>query len=194
MNHLAHFALAGDAYRTGSFLGDYVKGRLDGRFSQPIELGIRLHRAIDAFTDHHPVVGQSQTRFEDRFRRYSGIMTDIFYDYLLARHWSTFYEEDLCKFSKRTLKALLDDAKHLSTDSLATAKRMYQHNSMAHYGRERFVVASFEHIATRLTRPSPLADANDECFRHIGELESDFLVFYPSLIEFSRGWQDKNPC
>ena len=58
MNYLAHFALAGPetGLLVGGFLGDYIKGRLENRFSPEIERGIRLHRAIDQYTDSHPVV------------------------------------------------------------------------------------------------------------------------------------------
>ena len=70
MNHLAHLALAGESPHlvVGGFLGDFVKGRLDNRFEPGIEAGIRLHRAIDAFTDHNPKVRLAASRFEVHLR------------------------------------------------------------------------------------------------------------------------------
>ena len=71
MNHLAHFYLAHphEELMVGGFLGDFVKGKLSGKHPHRIELGIRLHRAIDAYTDQHPIVKQSQRRFDPAFRR-----------------------------------------------------------------------------------------------------------------------------
>ena len=41
MNHLAHFHLTGGSEPrvVGALLGDCIKGPLDGRLSQPLELG-----------------------------------------------------------------------------------------------------------------------------------------------------------
>ena len=109
MNHLAHFALAGPetGLLVGGFLGDYIKGRLENRFSPDIERGIRLHRAIDRYTDSHLVVKHSYTRFDPRFRRYAGIITDIAFDHLLAQDWHRYYNEPLESYSAGTLEKLL---------------------------------------------------------------------------------------
>ena len=72
----------------GGFLGDYIKGRLENRFSLEIERGIRLHRAIDQYADSHPTVKDSYERLDPKFRRYAGIITDIVFDHLLALNWS----------------------------------------------------------------------------------------------------------
>ena len=69
-------------------LGDYLKGRLENRFSLEIEAGILLHRAIDQYTDSHPAVKGSYKRLDPKFRRYAGIITDIVSDHLLALNWS----------------------------------------------------------------------------------------------------------
>ena len=59
MNYLAHFFLAypDPELMAGGYLGDFVKGTLkDADFSPGVTLGIKLHRAIDAFTDSHSTV------------------------------------------------------------------------------------------------------------------------------------------
>mgnify|MGYP003629303282 FL=1 len=68
MNYLAHFHLAQqlasrcglderDAMQQGlligGLLGDFVKGPLRGNYPATWEVGIRLHRRIDALTDSH---------------------------------------------------------------------------------------------------------------------------------------------
>jgi acyl carrier protein phosphodiesterase len=56
----------------GNFIGDFVKGRnLTEQFGTPIAKGIELHRSIDDFTDHHPVVKQSKARLRDKYRHYA---------------------------------------------------------------------------------------------------------------------------
>ena len=55
MNYLAHLLLADDEPESiiGGMLGDFVRGREAGRYSDGIRAGIRLHVRIDSFTDDH---------------------------------------------------------------------------------------------------------------------------------------------
>jgi acyl carrier protein phosphodiesterase len=186
MNHLAHFALAGPSTEclVGAFLGDYVKGRLKGVYSEDIETGIALHRAIDAFTDHHPIVRRSQARFDAQYRRYAGIMTDIIYDHVLAQAWSIYYPEPLIEFSQRSLQTLVDHGHLFEPGGIQTATRMLEHNALAGYTSDVFVARSFSYLATKLTRANPLATAFGQFEAHLPELRQDFAVFYPLLMEF----------
>ena len=88
MNYLAHLHLGGEQPEQllGSLYGDFVKGRLEGRFSPQIEAAIRLHRRIDAFTDSHPLTERARARFPAERRRTAGILLDLFFDHGLARH------------------------------------------------------------------------------------------------------------
>ena len=57
MNYLAHIFLSGDnrKIQIGNFVGDAVKGHAYNKFSPDFRKGILLHRAIDDYTDHHPI-------------------------------------------------------------------------------------------------------------------------------------------
>ncbi|NCF19921.1 MAG: ACP phosphodiesterase, partial [Haliea sp.] len=100
MNFLAHFHLAWpDAgLVAGGLEGDYYKGPLRGDLPAAIERGVRLHRAIDAYTDRHPVLEQLRRQFPERLRRYAGILIDISFDHYLSRHWSSFSDIPLGEF------------------------------------------------------------------------------------------------
>jgi acyl carrier protein phosphodiesterase len=194
VNHLAHFALAGrDAdLLVGGFLGDYTKGRLNGKLASGIERGIALHRAIDAYTDQHEIVKTSRERFSAEFRRYAGIITDVLYDHLLAQHWLNFYQEPLDDFSKRTLGILLANKSSLTDNAADTATRMHEYNSLAHYGETKFVINALTHISTRLKRANPLGYASDEALACLPALRNDLLGFYPQLVNFSDEWQNSH--
>ena len=76
MNYLAHLYLAEQSSEglLGSLLGDFVKGRLDDRYPETVRRGIALHRAIDSFTDAHPLHRESRNRIGGERRRYAGII------------------------------------------------------------------------------------------------------------------------
>lgn len=190
MNHLAHFALARSdpQLMIGSFLGDYVKGRLNGEHPPAIERGIRLHRAVDAFTDSHETVRQSRRRFAKPYSRFAGIMTDVIFDHFLANFWEEYNSDKLDTFSRFALTTLLENRDLMPVPAALAAKRMRSNNSLAGYGREEFISNALTHIGTRLKRANPLEYGYEEFDNHrIGLLE-DFQDFYPELQRFADTW------
>src|ERR1700754_1200458 len=102
MNFLAHLYLSGSdpKIKVGNFIADFVKGKnLHERFENRIAQGIELHREIDHFTDHHSVVQESKNRLRPKYRHYSGVIVDVFYDHFLARNWKTFHTSSLPAFA-----------------------------------------------------------------------------------------------
>lgn len=109
MNFLAHLYLSGDSedIQTGNFIGDYVKGSHYNLYDGDIRKGILLHRIIDSYTDNHPAFREAGTIFRQRYGRYSGIVTDIAFDHLLASRWSQFSVYSLREFTSRVHNTLL---------------------------------------------------------------------------------------
>ena len=90
MNFLAHLVLAGDddGLRLGALLGDFVRGRRAlVLYPEDVRLGIKLHRHTDQSFDSLSDVASLRRNFPAPFRRYSGIVIDLAYDYELARRW-----------------------------------------------------------------------------------------------------------
>ncbi len=191
MNHLAHLTLAGDDHGlvVGGFLGDFVKGRLGGELPCAVERGVRLHRAIDRFTDTHDIPKQSRERFARRFRRFGGIMTDIAYDHILATSWQPVSNETLDKFSSRMMTVLLANLETMPERAQLTATRMAEVNALVGYRQPKFIDRSLGFLSTRLSRENPLAEAAPEVHLHINALRSDFARFFPELIEFCDEWK-----
>ena len=101
MNYLAHIFLSGDDRRVqiGNFVGDAVKGRAYENYPSGFREGILLHREIDDYTDHHPVVREAIDMLRGDFGRYSGVLTDIYFDH------PRLYEKTMFRFiQKYTVK------------------------------------------------------------------------------------------
>ena len=190
MNHLAHFYLSGSDTNLliGNFLGDYIKGRLVGERQVAIETGIQLHRAIDAFTDSHPITRRSQSRFEPRFRRVSGIMTDIIFDHFLAKDWDKYHSDDLQNFSDITMRKLLASREHLPENAIEGCQRMYDNNVLSRYVEPAFIDRSLRHLSTRLSRDNPLTEGYVQFLENQEELHSDFQEFFPVLQKHVSTW------
>ena len=92
MNYLAHIYFSGSQRQVavGNFIGDFVKGKAYEDYPPGIKKGILLHRKIDHFTDTHPVFQETVELLRPSFGRYSGIMADMYYDYLLASEFDNY--------------------------------------------------------------------------------------------------------
>lgn len=88
MNYLAHIFLSGDnpSRKVGNFIGDFVKGKQYQNYPSEIRKGIVLHRRIDHFTDNHIVVKEAVQLLRSTFGRYSAIVLDLYFDYILANN------------------------------------------------------------------------------------------------------------
>lgn len=103
MNYLGHIYFSGTNRQVavGNFIGDFVKGRKYEEYPPCIKKGILLHRKIDHFTDTHPVFLETVDLLRPSFARYSGIMADMYYDYLLASDFERYNNgQSLVSFSR----------------------------------------------------------------------------------------------
>ncbi len=185
MNYLAHLHLGGQRPEQllGSLYGDFVKGGLQGRFSDELEAAIRLHRQIDAFTDGHPLVKQALARFPRERRRYAGIILDVFFDHCLARYWRDYSEQPLEQFCARFYRILAAEP-NLPGRLGSIAPYMIADDWLGSYKDFRVLGQVLNGISQRLSRPEALKGALPEVQALYEPLLNDFREFYPVLQRF----------
>ncbi|MCC0177441.1 DUF479 domain-containing protein [Waterburya agarophytonicola K14] len=101
MNWLAHLLLAesNPEVSLGNLLGDLIKGEAREALNPTLQRGLECHQAIDIFTDKHPLVKRSKQRISNEYRRFAGILIDVFYDYILANNWQHYSNVSLEEFT-----------------------------------------------------------------------------------------------
>ncbi|MND88935.1 Acyl carrier protein phosphodiesterase [compost metagenome] len=186
MNYLAHLHLGGQQPQQllGSLYGDFVKGRLDGRFPAQLEAAITLHRRIDVFTDSHPVVLQALARFPAERRRYAGIILDVFFDHCLARNWQDYADQPLQQFTAQVYRVLAAEPA-LPGRLAQIAPYMAADDWLGSYRQFEVLEQVFNGIARRLSRPEGMAGAMQLVDRLYQPLSEDFRAFYPQLQAFA---------
>ena len=191
MNHLAHALLAGDddALRLGGMLGDFVHGATVALPLPPrVVTGIRLHRAIDAHTDAHPEVLAAKARLPPPYRRYAGILLDMWFDHCLARDFPRWHAQPLPAWSAQ-LRALLQRQDALLPPALRRFRDyMDAHQLPAGYADRAVLGQALAGIGQRLRRVNPLASALPVLLAHEAELQGHFEAFFPQLQVFAREW------
>lgn len=191
MNHLAHALLAGDdeALQLGGMLGDFVHGQPDGSlFPSRVIAGIRLHRAIDVYTDAHPEVLAAKALLPSPYRRYAGILLDMWFDRCLARDFPRWSAQPLPEYSA-ALRALLWRQDALLPPALRRFRGyMETHDLPAAYTDDDLLGEALGGIGQRLRRANPLASALPVLQQREAQLQPRFEAFFPQVREFARAW------
>jgi acyl carrier protein phosphodiesterase len=187
MNYLAHVFLARHSSEAmiGGLLGDFVKGSIHG-YSDGIRAGIRLHRAIDRYTDSHDIVRASCALVSARRRRYASIMVDVFFDHFLACHWQRYSATPLTAFTRDAYAELLARSAEFPQRLQYVLPRMAADDWLASYHDVRIIDAAINGISQRFRRANPLLGGAQEMLDNYELLQGNFLQFFPELLRFVR--------
>lgn len=187
MNFLAHIYLSGDneMVTIGNFVADAIRGNKYKSLSAEFQVGVKLHRHIDTFTDAHPIVRQSTKRLHKNYSHYSGVIVDILYDHFLAKNWSSYCEIPLSKYVDNfydSLKAhfdmLPDRFQHLTPFMIAD-------NWLLSYAEIEGIQRVLNGMNRRTQNKSGMDKATNELKLYYSEFESEFTQFFEELIQSS---------
>ena len=184
MNFLAHlyFSPQTPDALLGSLLGDFVKGPVDrAGYNAEIAAGIRLHRAIDTFTDSHPVVLASKARISPARRRYAGILVDIYFDHFLARDWAQFHDEPLYRFAASTYRALSAATQPLPEGFARMLPHLVAGDWLTSYRSLDGIRVALDRMSHRARPGNPLLGSADELEHQLPAFEDDFRRFFAQL-------------
>jgi acyl carrier protein phosphodiesterase len=186
LNYLAHFQLAwpDENLVVGALEGDYRKGPLRGELPRGIEQGVRLHRAIDAYTDQHPLMAELRREFPPQLRRYAGILIDLCFDHYLSSHWARYNNQQQNEFNGTVYASLERHGTLLSPPAQRMSARMREHDLLCLYGQWDTIPATAARIGQRFRRGNPFLEAADHLEPVRLRLERAFLDFYPELVAF----------
>lgn len=190
MNYLAHIYLSGnnDELKIGNFIADEIKGKSYSQFPEPIQKGILLHRAIDDFTDHHPLVFKGAHRFFDKLGHYNGVVIDMIYDHLLAKNWSVYSQIPLEKFAEDFYLLLETNQPILPQKITKIIPYMIRHNWLLSYADLESLRDILHQMNHKTKHQTSLHKGVDIYLAHQHEFENEFESFFRDIQKFC---QDK---
>lgn len=186
MNYLAHLFLAGEnpEWIVGGFIADAVKGRQIEQYSPGVVEGIKLHRKIDAFTDSHPIMERGKEALRPKFRKFAGIVMDVFGDHFLAREWAQYHPQNLRDYCD-TMYALLHEHRDVLPERCRyTLHYMSMQDWLYHYQHIEGIRRALSGLARRATFPSGMETAHWELERHYEFYHQLFRAYLPELLAF----------
>lgn len=186
MNYLAHLYLSGNntGLIIGNFIADAVKGKQIEDFPEDIIKGIKLHRQIDMFTDSHPVLERGKEALRPKFRKYSGVVMDVFGDHFLAKNWSDYSKTDLPEFAENMYQILHQHKQVFPEKSRYTLHYMSMQDWLSNYRHIEGIKRALGGLARRTKFHSGMENAHKELERHYLFFQSIFHEFLPDLIRF----------
>lgn len=191
MNYLAHFYLSGTqnkALSLGNFLGDFVKGRKYMDYPPDIRKGILFHRAVDSYTDEHPLVLQSKKRLFARYHHYSAVLVDLYYDHFLAANFSDFSHQPLPAFAQEMYTLLSTRQTWLPDKARFMLPYMVGDNWLLNYGSLKGIGRACAGIARRTKFDSGLEKGPEDLLLHYTLFEEEFRLFLPDIQTYTRDW------
>lgn len=183
MNFLAHIYLSGnnDLIKIGNFIADGIRGHDYEQFPIEVQKGILLHRAIDTFTDAHPVFRQSKHRLHEAYGHYSGVIMDIFYDHFLAKNWAVYSDEKLEDYAERFYQSLRDNYDWLNPKTQAMMPSMIGRNWLASYATIEGIGMILFQMDHRTKNRVSMQNSVKELEQYYTEFESEFTAFFEEL-------------
>ena len=191
MNFLAHFYLSAQDKELliGNFIADAVKGNSWMEFPEGLQKGIRLHRAIDFFTDTHPVVSCSRARLRDEFNHYSPVIVDVFYDHVLARNWLDYHQEQLDSFVRHVYAVLEKNAENFPERTRLMLPYMIRHNWLSSYAQIEGIHRALAGMSRRTKFDSKMEVASKALEKDYEAFKNDFTEFFPQLITHVKNFE-----
>lgn len=188
MNLLAHAYLSFEQPEilVGNMISDYVKGKKQYDYPIGIQHGIRLHRAIDQFTDQHMATHIGKQVFKPVVGTYAGAFMDVVYDHFLALDANELSEMEWQPYTQNVYHHLKENTHFLPEKFALQLPHMSTHNWLFHY---RNVLAIEKSFGGLVRRTKYLTD-HQPAFK-IFEKEYDFLkeqyeAFFPDVKKFAQ--------
>lgn len=184
MNFLAHFLLVqhNESWIVGNYIADFIKGNAINDYPAEVQEGIRVHRAIDTFTDQHPVVLQGVRRLRERHSKYAPVLVDVYYDYVLSLHWHRYADQSLVDFTRQMYDVLQSHAGILPESFQHRLQLMIADDWLMRYTYMEGLEEAFKRISRRASKPALFDNAVISLQEHLPALEADFNLFFPELI------------
>jgi len=188
VNFLAHIYLSfGDPEITlGNFMGDSIKGKQYLDFPETIQKGILLHRAIDSYTDAHPIPKISSKRLHSRYSHYSRVIVDIYYDHFLAGNWGNYSEVPLSQYTDSFYALLEENLDWMPVRIKRMAPYMISDNWLLNYRELEGIERVLTGMDRRTGHRSGMSEAIVDLQKYYDEFEREFILFFDELVIFSR--------
>lgn len=173
-----------------NLFGDFIKGKDYTYLPLIVQKGVLLHRQIDDYIDHHPLVTQLRLNLYKSLPKIAGIAIDLYFDHLLAKNWSKFSSHQLNDFIDGfTIYALQYENLVFSGEDFVypehfqtLIKTMVEHNFLKRYKYLEGLTMASTGLSKRISFENNLNEATDVFVSNEKEITTVFYQFMEDAI------------
>ncbi len=193
MNILVHYLLSdrNEKVVVGNVIADFIKGNKVQSFSPGIQKGIEIHKKIDSFSDQHPVVKETWALLQNDFGLYGRVITDIYYDHFLFKHWKEFsmfsFEDDM----NFLYQCLQKNTGEFPPGVRRMTARIVALQWPVKYTNMSGLYQVFRSMSRRVAFENRFEMAVEVLKKEYATIDSHFLSFYPELRSYIRSLTEK---
>ena len=187
MNFLAHSYLSfSEEQLVGNMIADFVKNRDVARLPESIQKGIKLHRAIDTFTDAHLLIHEAKAPFRPLVRLYSGAFVDVAFDYFLANDTTENSQREWQEHSQRVYAVLRRYEQFLPEVFKKVLDKMQQDDWLYNYRNEWGIEYSFRNVVNKAQFLDKTTNVFPAFLANKDFLREKYEIFFPEIKSFAQ--------
>lgn len=191
MNFLAHSYLSfSEEQLVGNMIADFVKNRDVARLPESIQKGIKLHRAIDTFTDVHPLIHEAKAPFRPLVRLYSGAFVDVAFDYFLANDSTENSQREWQEHSREVYAVLRRYEEFLPEVFKKVLDKMQQDDWLYNYRNEWGIEYSFRNVVNKAQFLDKTTNVFPAFLANKDFLREKYEIFFPEVKSFAQDFAD----
>ena len=135
---------------------------------------------------------QSKERLRPKYRHYSGVITDVYFDHFLARNFDRYSEKILPDFADECYAMIQQHDAILPEEVKFMMPYMVKGNWLVNYSKIEGIHRALSGMARRARFESKMEEASEDLKNHYSDFENDYFLFFPDLQKFSDEWLQQN--
>ena len=176
----------------GNLLGDFAKGPISSLpYTDEVKMGIQLHRVVDSFTDTHEYTLELKAKLGP-WRRFGGIILDVFYDHQLATQFNQIEDLELTQFSNLCYQQMAPIPESSPDRFKSVVNSMREMDWLSGYAELNNIERALKGISRRLSSNIDLSDSISWYEQNQHLFSKPFLCFYGELQKYSKEYAENH--
>lgn len=168
----------------GNFLGDFTRSKDIELLNDKMSYGVKLHRAIDTYTDQHEAFKNTVKILRPEVGKYSSVAIDIINDHFLTKYWEDYTDENLREFCDDFYDLLLENFRALPQKLSKKVNVMIDHDFLMSTTDEHRLYKTLQHMDRRARHRSNFEGAFDVLQNNYDTFLEEFRHLYKDLVVF----------